>query len=63
MNIGKCKFPEGITVKPDGVHTMSPHAFKLKQKLKNVTIEILECSECGEISIGWYRQEDTEEIE
>ena len=63
MNIEKCKFPNGITIKPDGVHTMSPHAFKLVQKLKNVTIEILECSECGEISIGWYRQEDTEEVE
>lgn len=63
MNIEKCKFSEGLTIKPDGVHTMSPHAFKLVQKLKNVTIEILECSECGEISIGWYRQEDTEEVE
>lgn len=63
MNIEKCKFPNGITIKPDGVHTMSPHTFKLAQKLKNVTIEILECSECGEISIGWYRQEDTEEVE
>lgn len=30
--------------------------------LKNVTIEILEDTRTGKTSIGWYRQEDTEEI-
>ena len=59
----KCKFPDGVVVKLDGIHEMKPHAYRLKQKLKNVTVEILECSECGDVSIGWYRQEDTEEIE
>ena len=59
----KCKFPDGVVVKLDGVHETKPHAYRLKQKLKNVTVEILECSECGDVSIGWYRQEDTEEIE
>lgn len=53
----------GITIKPDGIHELSPHKFKLEQKLRNVTIEILRCEECGEVSIGWYRQEDTEEVE
>lgn len=57
-----CKNPEGFVIKPDGIHELEPNVFKLKQRLKNVTIEILECSECGEISIGWYRQEDTEEV-
>ena len=59
----KCKFPDGVVVKLDGIHEVEPHAYRLKQKLKNVTVEILECSECGDVSIGWYRQEDTEEIE
>lgn len=53
----------GITIKPDGIHELSPHKFKLEQKLRNVTVEILRCEECGEVSIGWYRQEDTEEVE
>ena len=53
----------GITIKPDGIHELAPHKFKLEQKLRNVTIEILRCEECGEVSIGWYRQEDTEEVE
>jgi hypothetical protein len=52
-----------ITIKPDGIHELSPHKFKLEQKLRNVTVEILRCEECGEVSIGWYRQEDTEEVE
>lgn len=54
---------EGITIKPDGIHELSPHRFVLEKRLKNVTIEILRCKECGEVSIGWYRQDDTEELE
>lgn len=56
-----CHFPDGITIKPDGVHELSPHIFKQKQLLHNVTVEILECEKCGETSIAWYRQEDTYE--
>lgn len=56
-----CTF-EGVVIKPDGVHELSPHDFVLEEKLKNVTIEILRCRKCGAFSIGWYRQEDTEEI-
>lgn len=58
----KCSFDYGVVVKPDGKHELSPHPFKLSQKLKNVTVEILECPVCGEVSIGWYRQDNTEEI-
>ena len=53
---------DGIVIKPDGIHALSPHKFVLEQRLRNVTIEILCCQECGEVSIGWYRQEDTEDI-
>lgn len=53
----------GITIRPDGIHELSPHHYVLMQKLKNVTIEILHCKVCGKVSIGWYRQEDTEELE
>lgn len=53
----------GITIRPDGIHELSPHKYVLEQRLRNVTIEILHCKVCGKVSIGWYRQEDTEEIE
>ncbi len=56
-----CHTPDGITIKPDGVHELSPHRFREKEILRNVTVQILECEHCGEISIGWYKQEDTYE--
>ena len=57
-----CKF-DNFDFKPDGIHSLSPHKYHLSQKFKNVTIEILECEDCGDISIGWYRQDDTEEVD
>lgn len=47
--------------KPDGIHECSPKLYRLKQRLKNVTVEILEADD-GEISIAWQRQENTEDI-
>lgn len=38
---------------------IAPHRYRLKERHSNVTVEILECEDCGEVSIGWYRQEDT----
>lgn len=58
-----CNFPNGVTIKPDGIHELSPHNFVLDGKYKNVTVEILRCKNCGEVSIGWYMQDDTEELE
>lgn len=57
-----CAWPDGVTIKPDGVHDLSPHNFVTVQILKNVTIEVVRCTVCGEISTAWYRQEDTEDI-
>lgn len=53
----------GITIKPDGVHELSPHKYVRTQRLKNVTVEILQCKVCGKVSIGWYLQENTEEVD
>lgn len=58
-----CTFGENVSVKLDGIHELSPHPLKLSQRLKNVTVEILECPKCGETSVGWYRQANTEEID
>mgnify|MGYP007057732255 CR=1 FL=1 len=58
-----CTFGESVSVKLDGIHELSPHPLKLSQRLKNVTVEILECPKCGETSVGWYRQANTEEID
>lgn len=58
-----CSHGEGVTVRPDGVHELSPHAYKLTQKLRNVTVEVLTCETCGDVSVAWYRQDDTEEVD
>lgn len=41
---------------------VSSCAYELHQRLKNVTVEILRCPKCGRTSIGWYMQENTEDI-
>jgi len=53
---------ESITIKPDGIHELSPHKFVLEKRLRNVTVEILRCTECGEVSVGWRKQDNTEDI-
>lgn len=57
----KCTFPDGVTVKPDGMHELDPHQYELDGIYTNVTVEILRCKKCGHVSIGWHRQENTEE--
>lgn len=32
------------------------HNYIEKQVEKNVTVQVLECADCGDISIGWYRE-------
>jgi len=49
-----------VSIRPDGVHELDPHLYKLKEKHRNVTIEVLEDKD-GHTSIGWYRQENTED--
>lgn len=47
---------------PDG-YELDTCIYDKRTILKNVTIEILENTKTGKISIGWYRQDDTEEID
>lgn len=60
-DVAPCSHGEGVTVRPDGIHELSPHVYRLTERLRNVTVEILTCEECGDVSIAWYRQNDTEE--
>lgn len=59
----KCKFPEGIVIKPDGVHELDPCEYQEVERYANVTVSIRRCKKCGNIDIAWFRQEDTEELE
>lgn len=54
---------EGYKFMPDGEHECEPVWFDKRTLYRNVTVEVLENMETGAISIGWYRQENTEEVE
>lgn len=59
----KCEFPNGMVVKPDGINELDPCDYEEIQRFANVTVSVRRCKKCGNIDIGWYRQEDTEELE
>lgn len=42
---------------------VSGHSFEEYETYKNVTVQILRCKCCGEYSIAWKRQDDTEVTE
>lgn len=58
----KCKPPNGIIYKPDGIHELDPCVYETIEKYRNVTVEVRKCKKCGNIDIAWYRQEETEEV-
>lgn len=58
----KCEMPGGISIRPDGIHELDACSYEVLEVYKNVTVEILKCKKCGNISIGWYKQPDTIEL-
>ena len=59
----KCKFNDGIIIKPDGINELDPCIYETIECYKNVDIEIVKCKNCGNIEIWWYRTPDTEKVE
>jgi hypothetical protein len=59
----KCKFSDGIVIKPDGVHELDPCEYQEVERYANVTVSIRRCKKCDNIDIAWFRQEDTEKLE
>ena len=58
----KCEY-ENWMFCPDGKHELDPCEYREILRLKNVTISILKCDNCGHISVGWMRQDNTEEVD
>ena len=59
--MNKCRFPDGMSIKPDGIHELDPCIYETTEVYRNVTVEIRRCKNCGHIEIVWHRQDDTEE--
>ena len=62
MQNHKCQFSNGASDIRIGDAVLDPCRYELSEKYRNVTVEILKCPVCGNVSIGWYKQENTEEI-
>lgn len=62
MSEHRCQFPEGVTIKPNGVDELIPCRYEVTEIHKNVTVRIMKCPICGSIDISWFRQDDTEDI-
>lgn len=54
---------EKYYIGPNGEYELEPVIFDVVAIYKNVTVELLKNPETGEISMGWYKQDDTEEID
>lgn len=58
----KCKFPDGVKVKPDGENELDPCIYETRQVFTNCIVEICNCKKCGHVSVSWRRTEDTTEV-
>lgn len=63
MNRCRCKLPDGMIVKPDGIHELDPCIYMTTEIYTNVTVEIRECIHCGRVDIVWVKQDNTERID
>lgn len=50
-----------VIFKPDGVNELDACEYEEIERHTNVTVSILRCKKCGHISIGWERQDNTDE--
>jgi len=63
MRKNNCSHPEGIDIKPDGIHSLDPCLYEDIEMHKNVTVIVSRCKHCGKISLGWFSTPETESID
>lgn len=51
----KCRWPDGMDVKPDGVHSLDPCVYETVEVVENATVYVNRCSRCGHYEILWKR--------
>ena len=58
----RCRFPEGIVIKPDGINRLDPCVYVQKEMHTNVTVIVSQCKNCGHISLEWHRTDEPEDF-
>lgn len=51
--IMKCHFPEGITIRPNGVDPLDPCIYDVVETHYDCMVNVLRCRKCGHTEIEW----------
>lgn len=57
-----CFMPDGIIIKPDGIHEAEAHVYDSDVCYSNISLCIWKCKKCGHYSLQWRKQPDTNTI-
>ena len=57
---GRCQFPDGITVRPDGIHELDPCVYEEIEVVAHCIVHVLRCKRCGHMEIEWEREASTD---
>lgn len=60
MSEKHCALPDGVDIKPDGIHSLDPCIYEDIEIHQNVTVIVSRCKNCGKIDISWLRTPETE---
>ena len=52
----RCQFPNGMIVRPDGVHELDPCIYEEVEVGPHCTVHVLRCKRCGHMEIEWDRE-------
>lgn len=56
----KCHYPDGMVIKPDGVHELDPCIYENIEIHTNCTVIVSRCQKCGNVDISWIKNKGCE---
>jgi len=51
--MSRCQWPDGMEIRPDGVHRLDPCTYDVIEEHRGVTVRVLRCRRCGRQEIEW----------
>jgi len=55
--MSRCQWPDGMEIRPDGVHRLDPCTYDVIEEHQGVTVRVLRCSRCGHQEIEWEQHD------
>lgn len=56
----KCRWGDGVDVKPDGVHSLDPCIYEEIETIEHCIVHVLQCVRCGHMEFTWEQEEGEE---